>query len=130
MYALGLRGYLGHAIVGLVWALWHVPYYLFFLDRSILQNFTTLPLAAFIVQAVIVMIAWAVVYGELWLLTRSIWPAVLMHCVEDAFLNQQFTEKHITITLGSACFARQRADQYCTHHDRRCRAASVSHAKL
>ena len=51
--------------------------------------------------AIIVMIAWAVVYGELWLLTRSIWPAVLMHSVEDAFLNQRFTENHITITPGS-----------------------------
>jgi membrane protease YdiL (CAAX protease family) len=101
VHALGMTGYSGHVIVGVIWGLWHVPYYLFFLDRSILRDFTTLPLAAFIAQAIIVMVAWAVVYGELWLLTRSIWPAVLMHAVEDAFLNQLFTGKHITITPGS-----------------------------
>jgi membrane protease YdiL (CAAX protease family) len=102
VYALGLTGYLGHTIVGLVWGLWHVPYYLFFLDRSILRDFTTLPPGAFIAQAIAVMVVWAVVYGEIWLLTRSIWPAVLMHSVEDAFLNQLVTQKHITtIAPGS-----------------------------
>lgn len=53
-----------------------------------------------IAQAIVVMVAWAIVYGEAWLLTRSLWPAVLMHTVEDAFLNQLFTEKHIAIEPG------------------------------
>jgi membrane protease YdiL (CAAX protease family) len=101
VYSLRLNDFVGHLIVGLVWGTWHIPYYLFFLDRSVLQNFTTLDLAAFIPLVIVVMIAWAMVYGEILLLTNSIWPAVLMHMVEDAFLNQLFTEHHIQIIPGT-----------------------------
>ncbi len=98
---LGWNTYLGHAAVGLVWGAWHIPYYLYFLDRSILRQFTDLPLAAFIVAAIGVTTAWAIVYGELFLLTRSIWPAVLMHSVEDAVVNPLFTEQRIVVHRGA-----------------------------
>jgi len=101
VYSLRLNDFVGHLIVGLVWGAWHIPYYLFFLDRGVLQNFTTLNLAAFIPVSIVVMISWAMVYGEIRLLTNSIWPAVLMHMVEDAFLNQLFTEHHIQIIPGT-----------------------------
>lgn len=104
VYLLGLNDYVGHVLVGLVWGAWHIPYYLFFLDRSVLQDFTTLDLAAFIPLAIVVMIAWAMVYGEILLLTNSIWPAVLMHMVEDAFVNQLFMEKHLSIVPGTDWF--------------------------
>ena len=101
VYSLRLNDYVGHVIVGLVWGAWHITYYLFYLDRTVLQNFTTLNLATFIPLSIIVMIAWAMVYGEIRLLTNSFWPAVLMHAVEDAFLNQLFTERHIQIVPGT-----------------------------
>jgi membrane protease YdiL (CAAX protease family) len=101
VYSLRLNDFVGHLIVGLVWGAWHIPYYLFFLDRAVLQNFTTLDLAAFIPLSIVVMISWGMVYGEIRLLTNSIWPAVLMHMVEDAFLNQLFTENHIRIVPGT-----------------------------
>lgn len=101
VYSLGLNDYVGHILVGLVWGAWHIPYYLFYLDRAILQDFTTLTVGAFILVSIGVMIAWAIVYGEIRLLTGSIWPAVLMHTVEDAFLNQLFTERHISIVPGT-----------------------------
>ena len=101
VYGFGWNDYLGHAAVGLVWGAWHIPYYLFFLDRTVLRQFTDLPVAAFIVAAIGVMIAWAIVYGEIFLLTKSIWPAVLMHSVEDAFVNPLFTEHQIVIDRGA-----------------------------
>ncbi|HSL47263.1 MAG TPA: CPBP family glutamic-type intramembrane protease [Anaerolineales bacterium] len=101
VYSLGLNDFIGHAIVGLVWGAWHIPYYLFFLDRAILSNFTTLDLAVYIPLAIGVMISWAFVYGEIRLLTNSFWPAVLMHMVEDAFLIQLFTGNHIQIRPGT-----------------------------
>jgi len=101
VHALGLNDFVGHTVVGLIWGLWHIPYYLYYLDREILAQFSTLSVGWFIVQATVVMIAWAIVYGELYLLTRSIWPAVLMHMVEDAFLNQLIMDEHIRITPGS-----------------------------
>jgi hypothetical protein len=101
IYSLRMNDYLGHLMVGFVWGAWHIPYYLFFLDRSILQNFTTLNLPVFIPLSIMVMISWAMVFGEIRILTNSIWPAVLMHMVEDAFLNQLFTEHHIQIIPGT-----------------------------
>jgi membrane protease YdiL (CAAX protease family) len=101
IYGLSWNAYLAHVVVGLVWGAWHIPYYLYFVDREILQQFTHLPLAAFIVAAIGVMIAWSVVYGELFLLTRSMWPAVLMHSVEDASVNPLFTDQRIVVNQGA-----------------------------
>jgi len=97
VYSLGLNDYVGHLIVGFVWGAWHIPYYLFYLDRALLQDFTTLNVATYIPLAIVVMISWAFVYGELRLLTNSIWPAVLMHAVEDALLFTLVIDGHIQI---------------------------------
>ena len=99
--ALELTGYGGHLLVGLIWGAWHIPYYLFFLDRSTLDLFTTMPLAVWIPWSIGVMVVWAIVYGELYLLTRSIWPAVLMHMAEDAFVNPLLLEGHVIIERGA-----------------------------
>lgn len=101
VYSLGLNDFVGHGIVGLVWGAWHIPYYLFFLDRAVLSNFTTLDAAVYALLAIWILIAWAVVYGEIRLLTNSFWPAVLMHMVEDAFLIQLFLGNHIQIRPGT-----------------------------
>ena len=101
VYSLGLNDYVGHLIVGFVWGAWHIPYYLFFLDRAVLQEFTTLNVATYISLAIVVAISWAFVYGELRLLTNSIWPAVLMHAVEDALLFTLIIDRHIQILPGT-----------------------------
>lgn len=101
IYGLGWNDYVGHVVVGLVWGAWHIPYYLYFLDRTVLQQFTSLPPAAFIASAIVVMVVWAIMYGELFLLARSIWPAVLMHSVEDAFVNPLFTDQRIVVERGA-----------------------------
>jgi hypothetical protein len=101
VYSLGLNDYVGHLIVGFVWGAWHIPYYLFYLDRAVLQDFTTLNLAMYIPLTIVVMISWAFVYGELRLLTNSIWPAVLMHAVEDALLFTLVIDRHIHILPGA-----------------------------
>ena len=101
VFSLGLHDYIGHVIVGLVWGAWHIPYYLFFEDPAVLQGFTTLNMATFIPLAIVVMISWAFVYGEIRLLTNSIWPVVLMHAVEDAFLFALILDGHIQILPGT-----------------------------
>jgi membrane protease YdiL (CAAX protease family) len=98
--SIGMDGLGGHTIVGLVWGLWHLPYFLFFLDPSLLRSYTSMSLPLFIGLALLSMISWALVYGELRLLTGSVWPAVLMHMVEDAFLNELLLEGHIRIAPG------------------------------
>jgi len=101
VYYLGLNDFVGHTIVGLVWGAWHIPYYLFFLDRAILSDFTTLDVAMYIPLTIWILISWAIVYGEIRLLTNSLWPAVLMHMVEDAFLFELFSGNHIQIMPGT-----------------------------
>jgi hypothetical protein len=52
VYSLGLNDYAGHTIVGLVWGAWHIPYYLFFLSRATLADFSTLNVWVYIVLAI------------------------------------------------------------------------------
>jgi hypothetical protein len=101
VYSLGLNDYVGHITVGLVWGAWHLPYYLFFLDPTYLQKFTTLNLGIYIPLVMIVYVAWAIVFGEIRLLTNSVWPALLMHAVEDAVLLQLFEASLIQIVPGT-----------------------------
>jgi len=101
VYSLRLNDFVGHIIVGLVWGAWHIPYYLFFLNAAVLQEFTTLNLTAFIPLSIVVMISWSMVYGEIRLLTKSFWPAVLMHAVEDALLIMLIADHHIQILPGT-----------------------------
>jgi membrane protease YdiL (CAAX protease family) len=101
VYSLGLNDFVGHIIVGLIWGAWHLPYYLFFLSGDYLHKFTTLDLALYIPLVMVVYIAWAIVFGEVWMRTRSIWPALLMHAVEDAMLLQLFEGNLIQIVPGT-----------------------------
>jgi membrane protease YdiL (CAAX protease family) len=100
VFSLNLNDYAGHVIVGLIWALWHVPYYLFFLNRAILRDYTTLNMATFIPIALVTIVSYSLVFGEIRLLTGSIWPAVLMHMVEDALINPLIVEDFIKIKPG------------------------------
>ncbi len=100
VYSLGLNDYLGHSIVGLVWGTWHIPYFLFFVDRADIRSYTTLGLTAFIPLAIVAMISWAIVYGEIRLLTDSVWPVVLMHLIEDAFAAELLLQGFVKIVPG------------------------------
>jgi membrane protease YdiL (CAAX protease family) len=102
--SLNLKDYIGHLLVGAVWALWHIPYYLFFLDRALIKDYTTLSFGAFIPLALLSIVAYSFVFGEIRLLTNSIWPIVLMHMVEDALVNPLLVEDFIRIKSGMDFF--------------------------
>jgi membrane protease YdiL (CAAX protease family) len=104
VHSLNVNDYAGHLIVGLIWALWHIPYYLFFLDRLILGDYTTLNLAVFIPLALVTIVSYSLVFGEIRLLTNSVWPLVLMHAIEDAFVNPLLVEGFIKIKPGMDLF--------------------------
>ncbi len=71
--------YPGVVIVGIVWGLWHLPLMLVGL------NFPDTPLAGNIMY-----IGWTIILGIIFsyavLKTRSIWIAVLLHALTDAFI--------------------------------------------
>lgn len=80
VYALN-DGLLGHGIVGLIWASWHLPYMNELWAHAGVSPLTLLPL--FLLGTVLS----AVVYGEIRLGTGSVWPAVLMHWIGNTLAN-------------------------------------------
>lgn len=82
--ALKLHPFVNSILTGFIWAGWHVPYYLYFLDRAVLQEHTSLSVPAFILLAFLVMPFHALAYGELRLLSKSVWTVWLLHNVANA----------------------------------------------
>jgi membrane protease YdiL (CAAX protease family) len=77
--ALGLPPLANHLLTGLVWGLWHVPYWIFFVGSAVIASVTSLGVAGFIALGFIGIFPTALVYGELRLKTNSLWPAYLAH---------------------------------------------------
>ncbi|KPN97600.1 CPBP family intramembrane glutamic endopeptidase [Lysinibacillus sp. ZYM-1] len=87
-------------IVGGVWGAWHIPYFLVFLSES--DIFSVIPVNRwlFALIGIVTMICWTVMYTEIYLMTKSIWPLVLMHMTEDALVNPLILDGYIKITQG------------------------------
>lgn len=79
---LKVNDWLIYLISGLVWALWHVAYYMVFLPNNYFESISRLGM---LLIGCALMVCWTVMYVEIFRLTKSVWPCVLMHAVEDAF---------------------------------------------
>jgi len=71
-----------YMIVVIVWSLWHVPYYLFLLsvnpsDGSRVQ---------LLFSGILVLVCWIIMFTELYRITRSIWPCVILHAVNNSLM--------------------------------------------
>jgi len=86
MLTLGLNDMVAHLIVGIIWAVWHLPYYLGLIDSSMIEGCTTQSLAMFILFTMIGITASSIIYGEIRIRTDSVWPAVLMHSISNAII--------------------------------------------
>lgn len=89
-----------YLIAGLVWGLWHLPYYMEFLPEEAM--YTVLPVSriAFSVIAIGNMVVWTVMFTELFRLTGSVWVVVLLHAVEDAVINHLIIDGYVVISAG------------------------------
>ena len=72
---------LGHALVGVIWASWHLPYL-----RELWAH-TSEGLVTLLPRFVLGTFVFAVVYGEIRIRTGSVWPAVLMHWTGNTLAN-------------------------------------------
>ncbi|TYQ17891.1 UNVERIFIED_CONTAM: putative protease of the Abi (CAAX) family [Acetivibrio alkalicellulosi] len=88
-----------YLIVGLVWAFWHAPYYLYFLPESFYSSTSARLIDVFITSPVVITI-WAVLFVEMTRITGSVWPAVIMHTIEDAIPNYLVFEEKIIVFNG------------------------------
>lgn len=77
---LKLNDWMLYLVSGLVWALWHAAYYMVFLPDS---YFETTSRMGFLLIGCVLMVAWSIMYVEMYRLTKSVWPCVLMHTLED-----------------------------------------------
>jgi membrane protease YdiL (CAAX protease family) len=102
LYSLNLNIWLSHAIVGVIWGAWHLPFaYVFwtYLTPDLLWYFVPLLLVGTISQSV--------VYGEIRLATDSVLPAWAMHTTGNAVGNAlllsglvQFTSSGTTLLFS------------------------------
>ncbi len=75
---------INHLIVSILWMSWHLPYYYYFLDRSILNSAITTSIPVFLIAGYIGTFPTAILFGELRLLSKSVWPVFLLHNVINA----------------------------------------------
>lgn len=68
-----------HFVVGVVWAVWHVPYIL-----ALGSQYTSLPLALQLPLFHFAVLAMAFIWGPLRTQSNSAWPAILGHGVANA----------------------------------------------
>ena len=70
-------------VVGVVWGAWHMPYYLWFLDESLIRSVYDVPPIIFALIAVPVTICWVPLFTELRILSGSIWPGLIAHSIAN-----------------------------------------------
>lgn len=90
LFMLGYNRFLVHIAVGVVWGAWHFPYLFLFVD-------TTESMITYIPRMMIGVIVMAILYGEILLMTRSVWPAVVMHTMGNAFIDTLILKKFIHV---------------------------------
>ena len=89
-----------YLIVGGVWGAWHLPYYLFFLPQSVMYQILPVDKLVFALIAIMSMLCWTIMFVELYRITRSLWPVVLLHMMEDSVINHLVIDGHISIAAG------------------------------
>ena len=95
VYSLEMNTWFSHAVVGMVWGAWHLPFvYVFwtYLSPDILWVFVPLLLVGTISQSM--------VYGEIRLATNSVLPAWLMHTVGNAIGNTVLMSGLVQLDTG------------------------------
>ena len=76
-----------YLLVGFIWWIWHLPYIMKFLSEREIQNTSPVGRFAFFLIGMITVACWTVMYTEIFRLTKSVWPLVIMHTMEDAVIN-------------------------------------------
>ncbi|MGI6434677.1 MAG: CPBP family intramembrane glutamic endopeptidase [Syntrophomonadaceae bacterium] len=97
---LNLNDWKLYLIVGCVWAAWHIPYYLVFLPEADIQAVMPVSRAIYVVVAFSTFLCWTVMFTELFRVTKSVWPCVILHTVEDSLINLLVISGYISIAAG------------------------------
>jgi membrane protease YdiL (CAAX protease family) len=93
-----------YLIAGLIWSVWHLPYFLEFLPEDTIRAVLPVSPMVFFLVGTFTMVAWTVMFVEIFRLSNSIWPVVLLHAVEDSLINPLVIDGHISIVSGMEIF--------------------------
>lgn len=92
----GVRPVVADLGVGLLWGLWHLPYYGYFLDADRdMRPVLDVGRAGFSVAGVATITAWAIPYADVFRRSGSIWPTVVLHSVGNSLLNPLLVDGHV-----------------------------------
>ena len=89
-----------YLIVACVWGFWHLPYYLVFLPEADIRAVMPVSRAVYVIVAFTTFLSWTVMFTELFRVTKSVWPCVLLHTVEDSLINLLVISGYISIAAG------------------------------
>jgi membrane protease YdiL (CAAX protease family) len=82
--AAGMHPLLNHLVVGILWWAWHLPYYYYYLDRATLESSIGTSIPVFLVLGFFSVISTSILFGELRLISNSVWPVFVLHEVVNA----------------------------------------------
>jgi membrane protease YdiL (CAAX protease family) len=97
---MGMSRFKNHLIVGVIWALWHLP----FLDLMI-RSYSPLSFWVAFPLMFIGIIVTAFVYGEICIRSATVWTAVILHAVGNSITNPLFSMKIIKLVPGKEYIA-------------------------
>jgi len=97
---MGMSRFKNHFIVGVIWALWHLP----FLDLMI-RSYSQLSLWVAFPLMFIGIIVTAFVYGEIRIKSSTVWTAVILHTVGNSITNPLISMNMIKLIAGKEYIA-------------------------
>lgn len=89
-----------YLITGLIWGLWHLPYYLFLLDPSLISTTLQVPRPMFAMLAMTVLMGWTVVQVELFRLSGTVWVPLLLHSIHNTLVDPIGAMGYATMPTG------------------------------
>lgn len=89
-----------YLIIGCVWSLWHLPYYLVFLPEADIRAVMPVSRVVYAVVAFTTYLSWTIMFTELFRVTKSVWPCIILHAVEDSLINLLIISGYISIAAG------------------------------
>lgn len=91
-----------YLLIGFIWWMWHLPYIMIFLSESEIQNTLPVGRVSFFFIGMVVVTIWTVMYTEIFRITKSVWPLVIAHTMEDAVINPLLLYGIISIEKSQA----------------------------
>ncbi len=99
--SLPLNDFAGYLVTGLIWASWHIAYWMFVLGPDQIRLATGQSLATFIPLAILNLIVVSIFYGELRRITGSVWPGYIMHTIGNALIDPLIAGGLVFLATGS-----------------------------